>query len=290
MNLIVIGANSTGKTHYAGQLYGRLRETESRLKLRHPPENLAPLENVLERLNDGKTAPHTEQDVYHEIDFPLVNEKGEEFNLLFPDYGGEQIKNIIKRRLIPNEWVKRLTDSEGWMVFIRLSLVTKPEDLIFRPPGNLLDTPQSNLPNSNDSKAQTDKITSVTFVELLQAALAVSRRGILQKRKEPILVIVLSCWDELSETNTDEKVIPFDVLRGKLPMLAEFIEANWCEESLKVYGLSSLGKSLNEKKSDEEYLDLGPENFGYVIEPNGARESDLTLPIIELMKLIKDGN
>lgn len=287
MNLIVIGANSTGKTHYAGQLYGRLREKEGRLKLRHPPQNLVPLENVLDRLSDGKTALHTEHDVYHEIDFPLVTDTGEEFNLLFPDYGGEQIKTIIKSRSVPNDWIKRLTNSDGWMVFIRLSLVTKPEDLITRPPGKLLDTEQP--PSSTaDVKAERDKITSVTFVELLQGALAISRRGILRKRKEPVLVIILSCWDELFGTEIGEKIIPYEVLHQKLPMFAEFLSANWERESLMVYGLSSLGKSLDEKKSDDEYLDFGPENFGYVVTPEGNQAKDLTLPIVDLMRLVKN--
>lgn len=286
MNLIVIGANSTGKTHYAGQLYGRLREGEARLKLRHPPENLAPLENVLDRLSDGKTALHTEHDVYHEIDFPLLTEEGEELNLLFPDYGGEQIKKIIESRLVPNEWIKRLTDSDGWMIFIRLSLVSKTEDLITRPPGKMLGTQQ--IVRSAASEAEKNKITSVSFIELLQAALAISRRGILQKRKEPVLVIVLSCWDELSKTEINEKIVPYDVLHQKLPMFAEFLAANWRDESLMVYGLSSLGKSLDEKKSDDEYLDFGPENFGYVVTPEGEQKKDLTLPIVDLIRLVKD--
>lgn len=287
MNLIVIGANSTGKTHYAGQLYGRLREGESRLKLRHPPQNLAPLENVLNRLSDGKTALHTERDVYHEIEFPLVVENGAEFSLLFPDYGGEQIKNIIKSRSVPNEWIKRLTESDGWMVFIRPSLVTKTEDLITRPPGKSLNTERQPTSAAN-LETEKEKITSMTFVELLQAGLAVSRRGILRKRKEPVLLVVLSCWDELAGTEIGEKIIPHDVLRRKLPMFAEFLAANWESDSLRVYGLSSLGKSLDEKNSDDEYLDFGPENFGYVVTPEGEREKDLTLPIVNLLGLIRN--
>ena len=290
MNLIVIGANSTGKTHYAGQLYGRLREADARLKLRHPPDNLAPLENVLERLSDGKTAPHTEHDIYYEINIPLVTDSGEELDLLFPDYGGEQIKNIIKSRAVPKEWIKRFTNSNGWMIFIRLSLVTKTEDLVFRPPGKLLETKSQSATTKDVGGSETDltKITSVTFIELLQSALAVSRRGILRKRKEPVINIILSCWDELPETKTEEKIIPIDLLRQKLPMFTDFLEANWESQSVMVYGLSSLGKPLDEKKPDDEYLDYGPENFGFVITPEGSQEKDLTLPIIDLMKLVKD--
>jgi hypothetical protein len=62
-------------------------------------------------------------------------------------------------------------------------------------------------------------------------------------------------------------------------MFAEFITANWKENRLLVYGLSSLGKSLNPEISDDEYLDKGPENFGYVVTSDGLHEKDLTYPL-----------
>ena len=39
-------------------------------------------------------------------------------------------------------------------------------------------------------------------------------------------------------------------------------------------------------KEDDEYIDLGPEEFGYVIRANGTKSSDLTLPVVELMQKI----
>lgn len=297
MNILVIGANDTGKTHFVGQLFGRLRQGGASLRLRSAPSNLSALEEVLERLNEGRTASHTSSDIYHEIDLPLATEAGSEFNLLFPDYGGEQIKNLVTERATTSDWAMRLRQSEGWLFFIRLSLVNKPEDLWSRPPGNMLDAPHSTKKSEekeqNDGAKPEKPLSAATFVELLQALLSFSGRGIITKRRAPVLAIVLSCWDEVEKTEAaavESAVPPLEVLRQKLPLLAEFVTANWKEDSLLVYGLSALGKPLRDNVSDEEYLDRGPESFGYVITPGGELAKDLTIPLTDLLNLIDDAN
>ena len=287
MNLLVIGANDTGKTHYIGQLFARLRQGEASLRLSSSPSNLAALEEILERLNEGRTADHTPTDVYYEIDLPLTTNNNREFSLLFPDYDGEQIKNIVEKRLITNDWTKRLKKSQGWLFFIRLSLVQSPDDMFSRPPGNLLKDTKA---EAVTPKVGENLITSATFVELLQALLVISQRGLVKKRKNPILAIILSCWDELNGSETTELTQPMDILRQKLPMFAEFISANWEKDSMLVYGLSSLGKPLDSKKPDDEYLDKGPENFGYIVTSNGTHEKDLTLPLTNVLDLIENEN
>jgi hypothetical protein len=283
MSLLIIGANDTGKTHFIGQFLLRLRKGDAPLRLRWAPSNLSALEEVLERLNEGRSASHTEADVYHQIDLPLITADNKEFNLVVPDYGGEQVKNIVEKRLVTNDWVERLKQGQGWLFFIRLSLVHKPDDIISHPPGKLLDSPQqSKKPQSTTEH----KITAMTFVELLQSLLAISQRSLIRKRHEPILAIILSCWDEIEGTEVTEVTRPIDVLRQKMPMLAEFIIANWEKDRLLVYGLSALEKPLDPKKPDKDYQDYGPENFGYVVTSDGQREKDLTLPIMHVLDLI----
>lgn len=294
MNLLVIGANDTGKTHFVGQLYGRLQKGGTRLRLRAAPSNLSALEEVLERLNEGKTASHTSADVYHEIDMPLLTEAGETFNLLFPDYGGEQIRNIVAQRATTDDWIVRLRQSQGWLFLIRLSLVSRPEDLLSRPPGHSLAFSPVPEPDDVQSKGQgraTNYLSATTFIELLQALLSFTEQGgSITKRRSPVLAIILSCWDEVKKTEASETTTPFEVLRQKMPMLAEFLTAHWEETRLLVYGLSALEKPLSDSISDEAYLDQGPESFGYVIMPNGNSDKDLTVPISELLKLINDAD
>jgi hypothetical protein len=287
MNLLVIGANDTGKTHFIGQLFARLRQGEASLQLRASPSNLAALEEILERLNEGRTADHTPSDTYYEIDLPLITTKNKEFNLLFPDYDGEQVKNIVENRLITAEWINRLKQSHAWLFFIRLSLVHAPDDIQTRPPGNSI--AKTVLAKTMEWTTE-NSITSATFVELLQALLAVTQKGFVKKRKDPVLVIILSCWDELKGSEATELAKPMDVLRQKIPMFSEFVTANWEEDKLLVYGLSSLGKSLDPDIPDEEYLDKGPENFGYVVTSDGQHEKDLTHPLTKVLDLIENGD
>ncbi|WP_373321619.1 TRAFAC clade GTPase domain-containing protein, partial [Acetobacter fabarum] len=47
--------------------------------------------------------------------------------------------------------------------------------------------------------------------------------------------------------------------------------------------LSALERPLSPTTRDMDYASKGPEHFGYVIEANGTKSSDLTLPIHHLL-------
>jgi len=94
-SLLVVGGHDAGKTHYGGQLLGRLRERNSNLRLRSAIDNISPFEKVLDKLGQGIAAPHTSMLTYEELVLPVESASGEEMDLLWPDYGGEQITNRI---------------------------------------------------------------------------------------------------------------------------------------------------------------------------------------------------
>lgn len=80
-NILVIGRASSGKTHFAGQLYGRLREPESSLKINGTPENLEMLGEVFEALSEGKASAHTVTETWDSLKLPLIDENSKEFDL-----------------------------------------------------------------------------------------------------------------------------------------------------------------------------------------------------------------
>ena len=100
----------------------------------------------------------------------------------------------------------------------------------------------------------------------------------------PYLAIILSCWDEIKLPKKKKKLLPIEVLTETMPLFAEFISTNWEESAYSVFGVSSLSKALSDKISDEDYLDNGPESFGYVILPDGNRDEDLTLPVAKILE------
>jgi Double-GTPase 1 len=70
-------------------------------------------------------------------------------------------------------------------------------------------------------------------------------------------------------------------LRERLPMFADFVETNWARSLL--FGLSALGRPLTPESNDPDYVAQGPEAFGFVVDRDGRRASDLTIPITRLI-------
>jgi hypothetical protein len=70
---------------------------------------------------------------------------------------------------------------------------------------------------------------------------------------------------------------PRVALYEQLPMLTSFIEATWrCPT---IMGLSALERPLSQIETDRDYAIRGPEQFGFVILPDGARTIDITAPV-----------
>ena len=61
-NILIIGGPNVGKTHFGGQLYGRLnsRLFKHKLSVSNRPSDLTIFEDVLTNLAEGKRAGHTE--------------------------------------------------------------------------------------------------------------------------------------------------------------------------------------------------------------------------------------
>ena len=167
-------------------------------------------------------------------------------------------------------------------MFVRLDRLRRPEDIITRPPefvnqrAEPPETPNSSSDASNDTLAWSD---AAKLVELLQVLLFIRRTGFVRRIAHPPLCILLSCWDELPDVPRN----PIEELRRRLPLLAQFVDSVWDRECLEVFGLSAQGRSLSRDLVDEEYLDQGPEQFGYVILPDGKRVNDLTEPVASLL-------
>lgn len=277
--LLLLGGPNSGKTHYAGQLYGRLRRRPGLLRLRESvgtPSDLTVLQEVLGCLENGHTADHTSAETFAEVSLPLIDSKGRSINLRWPDYGGEQLSSVVDQRAVPDSWRARLQRADCWVLLIRLHIeTTYPEalqQLVHRASeGNGDEAPRS----SWDANAR--------WVELLQILLHVAGIGTVAGIRAPRLAVLLSCYDELSR----EERSPWQALAERLPMLSSFIDVNWLPEARSVWGLSALGKALDKESADECFLDKGPEHQGWVVGPEGgAADPDLTRPLSWLLETL----
>ncbi|WP_261330850.1 hypothetical protein [Rhizobium leguminosarum] len=273
-SILLLGEYNVGKSHFGGQLLGRLTEEKGALKMAGAPPSLAPFDGILACLNDGRAAPHTPSSSYLEGRWPVQDDHGHSVDLLWPDYGGEQIRTIRAERRMPPEWRKRVETSSGWILMVRIHNSHVSDDIFSRPLIEL----KNEIEPPNNEFSMSDQARVVDFLQWLMFIHGASK---LTRIAEPRLLLLLSCWDELPEA--EQSRAPREVLRHRLPMVASFVETNWEDNSLHILGLSALERALSEERRDEDYVDMGPESFGYVILPGGERSSDLTLAITPLL-------
>lgn len=276
--LVLLGGPNSGKTHFAGQLYGRLQRKECELRLRPggTPGDLSALEDVLNSLEAGHAAQHTHADTWAEITLPVVDAYGAPSDVRWPDYGGEQLLSVFEKRALTDAWQNRLRSAAGWIVLIRLSAETTYSDAM-----------EQLLAPSDSGRVVGARATkwdaNAQWVELLQILLHTGGHGTTKRIGHPKLAIMLSCYDELSVG----AVPPLQILRERLPLVASFVANVWRPGSVSVWGLSALGQPLDEKSHDADFIDKGPEAHGWVVPPDGGpHDGDLTKPLKWLLQAV----
>jgi len=274
--LVVLGGPHSGKTHFGGQLYGRMQRKPGRLRLRREqgtPTDLSAFAEVLRCLENGHAADHTATNTWAEVSLPLVDTLGNAIDLRWPDYGGEQIRQVFDTRSVPAAWQARLAKADGWVLLIRLGMETTYRDAIEELAKHTEErTPNTVRPGKWDANAW--------WVELLQLLLHVAGVGVVARIQRPRLAVLLSCYDELRKGEEP----PREVLAEVLPLVSTFIESNWSEDAVSIWGLSALGKLLEKNSEDESFIDNGPEAHGWVVPPEGGlQDTDLTRPLAWLV-------
>ncbi len=268
--ILLVGESGVGKTHYGAQFLKRLSAKTCVLKAAVAPSNVKPFVTALSCLTEGLATHHTPSDSYVESVWPIRDEAGRFAELVWPDYGGEQVRNLAVQRQIPEAWRERVLSATDWVLLIRLQSIRVEDDLFSRP---LQKLGELKLQSTTTAHAISDQ---ARVIELLQILLYLGQFHLEKPLQRPGLTILLTCWDEV-----DDPRVPAEVLADRLPMLWSFVRSNWAMPT--VMGLSALGRALSMDDADIEFASIGPEDFGYVILPDGQKSSDITLPIQRLI-------
>lgn len=282
--ILIIGGFSVGKTLFGAQLLSRLQARESSFHLREASPNMALLEEALVKLSEGMTPAHTSRDLYGTIVLPVQDNKCNMLDIVWPEFGGEQVDDFVARRTVTSEWVSRIREADSWVLMLRLMKFRTEEDLVSkaRSPLSAKIAPKSMSNETPTAPKEFEWSAQAKIIELMQMLLYYKESSIYCKIEIPRLTILLSCWDELEKP---EGTVPAKVLSEHIPLFSNFLEANWHSGDLTVYGLSALSKPLKTDIPDEEFRRLGPEKFGYVVLPTGAVTPDLTVPIARVLGL-----
>ncbi len=268
--ILLVGESNVGKTHYGAQFLKRLMAKACALKMSGAPTNLEAFTTALNCLTEGKSTDHTPASTYVESVWPITDEAGRYAELVWPDYGGEQVRNLVTQRRIPAAWRERVLGATDWVLLIRLHSLRSEDDLFSRPLQSFAAV------ESQEAAAAYELSDQARTVELLQMLLYLAHFHLDRPLRKPRLTILLSCWDELETTE-----LPADLLASRLPMLWSFVRSNWISPT--VIGLSALERALSKTDADQEYAIRGPEEFGYVVLPDGVKNTDITLPIQRAM-------
>ena len=278
--IIVLGESDVGKTHYGGQLLKRLMNSSGQLRMDGAATNLEPFQTVMDSLDEGRLADHTATTTYDESVWPIIDDEDKRAQLVWPDYGGEQVRNIIENRRIPSEWIVRITQSPAWLLLIRPQKIRVDNDIFSRPLASLkANSPRNQEPVRKGATSGTSEpglSDQARLIELLQMLIQTRLTRETDQDRLPQLLIMLTCWDEM-----EKEINPVDFLRLLLPMFHDFVLSIW-KDSL-VFGLSALGRQLDKTRADNDYVTHGSENFGYVVLENGSHCNDLTLPVRKLL-------
>ena len=267
-SILLVGESDVGKSHYGAQLLKRLMKEDGRIRMDGAATNLEPFQAVMSHLDAGLSADHTATATYHESRWPIMDEEGRKAHLIWPDYGGEQIKNIIDGRRLPNDWRNRIAQSSAWLLLIRLQKIRTDDDVFSRPLASL---------KGNRTEPRKARLSDqARLIELLQMLAYIRSSSDGRMDRLPRLVVLLTCWDEMENPGK-----PIDVLHAYLPMFSDFVASNWEDSS--VLGLSALGRALDKREPDQRYITQGSEQFGYVVLEDGTHSPDLTLPIRKLL-------
>lgn len=267
-SVLLLGESNVGKTHYGAQVLKRLIVGRSSLKMLGQASNLELFEQAMTSLADGCATGHTPSEIYEESVWPVVDEQGAQAQLIWPDYGGEQIKKVIADHRIDRAWLERVLTATDWILLVRLHTLNGDAD-VFSRPLSALGKPAGHEVEHRPS----DQARLIELLQMLLHFCPASRDNLIGT---PTLTILLSCWDEVAAQHA-----PKEALRTSLPMLSDFVESTWVSPT--IMGLSALERPLSEQQADPDYAVRGPESFGYIVHPDGKVDPDITWPIARLM-------
>lgn len=268
-SIIILGQPSTSKTTYLSQLVMQVDSKKKAIKFRNKPDDISILKDAISRLRNGEEVQATPSENNTIIKLPLVIDD-KKIDLICPDYGGEQISHLLNVREIDSKWIELITQSTGWILFIRPSQLTVSYDISTK---NIEEADKSELSISTEFRISDQS----NLIELLQIFRNYKRLATQQKTIEPKLLVAFTCWDEL-----DEKKSPLEYIKKQLPLFYEFIANNWNDYSYSFVGLSAQGGKMADIKEDYEIS--GPEECAYIVEQNGGENVyDLSLLLTKVL-------
>ncbi|HSS03567.1 MAG TPA: hypothetical protein VLK89_00065 [Solirubrobacterales bacterium] len=241
MNIAFLGLHKTGKTTYAVGVYaGMTNEAYSGLQLVKVTESVATLNAGLERLSRRLSVSRTDVEEAETIGLQVRTVDGEVHDLRVPDRSGEALRGTRDSRSWDQALLKELSEADALVLFLRPGSVRPGE-----PVAELAAMMPAAAEGVEDDEQEVPwepsmMPTDVSMVDALQEMSQASGRD-----SFPVAVVI-SAWDEV------ETITPHEWMRARVPLLAQYLEANSERLPFAVFGASVQGSAFREPKDDEE--------------------------------------
>jgi double-GTPase-like protein len=270
-SILIFGKPSSSKTAFLAQLILLANKQNSKVSFWKKPNLNTHLKQAVERIREGKEPEPTHAESSFGVDLP-IQLNGNKFELYCPDYGGEQVTNIVDFKEVSEHWQEMLQKSSHWILFIRLGAIDKNHDLTTK-------SPSENSQKTGSDRTEYKISDEVLFTELLQV-LSFAKCARASDGSNSKIIIALTCYDEI-ETKAQT---PLKVFTEALPLLSQYISSNWSSRDIKVIGVSALGLDLNIEENSKKYIEKGHDKFPFVVlQDNNERIYDLTHLIFETL-------
>ncbi|MEN6449161.1 MAG: hypothetical protein ABFC96_01595 [Thermoguttaceae bacterium] len=284
-SVLLIGGPDAGKTNYLGRLWIAINSNTGLLRKDGLPDDLAYLEEVANKLLQGRFAPHTPRGQHNSsfIPFTSAPETGPAGGTLaVPDCFGEKWMDVCRKREWSNEWEELISEDCGCLVFLRVEseqIVPALDPITCA--GYAL---QGDAPVSAGSAIPT-QVVLIEWLQFLRQAFTGRVRG----SYRPRVGIVVTAWDLVPADAQSE--LPSQYLSSNFPMLGQFLEANPAAFDFAYFGVSVVAGELDPKKDPDfrqVYIDGNPREAGYVVHSVGGvlqKSGDLTLPVAWALRI-----
>ena len=299
-NFVIIGLPASGKTTFLAALWHLIEadETDCRLKLDRYEGDLKYLNSIAEAWRTFKKVPRTSQ-VVGDVDVAIhfvdsqTDVKGRAF---FPDLAGEAFDvQVVSRRCRPI-FQKNIDADDGILLFISANAKQDGLSIVelnsMMPPEEHSETrqekaePEPGASMSAENNHERDPNASALAewepkkvpaqVRIVQILSDLLRPPFMSRKRQ--LVVILSAWDVVEST----KLSPPGWLSANMPLADQFLRTNGDSFSVKIYGVSAQGVSLDDSEAVGQAAKLTPSHRISIVGPS-QRGHDITEPLAWLI-------
>lgn len=280
-SIVLIGGPDSGKTNYLARLWEALRSREGALVAPEVPSDIKYVEETLEHLLRGRFAPRSDKNfegLVQSFSVPVVaanNPEAEHTQIVVPDVSGELWKTAVETCELPSQWMSKLHEASGALLFVRIGSDQNKEPLDWVTAAGLLKMPAMNAESGHEYARQIP--TQVLLCELLrflEHGLAAEIADV-----KPRVAIMVTAWDRLDALTAAQGPIAY--LAEQYPLLAGRL-ADISALDVQVFGVSVVGGDFIDEDFKQLFFKANLNATGYVVQEIDGQvqvKHDLTLPV-----------